>query len=97
MSAASITRRPNCPAASSSAWRSRAIVTRPTLLVADEPTGNLDTRTHEIMELLTRLNTELGLTIAMVTHEADVAGYAERTIRFLDGHVASDTKKFEVA
>ena len=76
----------------------RAIVTTPTLLVADEPTGNLDTaRTHEIMELLTQLNTELGLTIAMVTHEADVAGYAERTIRFLDGHVATDTKKFEVA
>ncbi|RWM23344.1 MAG: ABC transporter ATP-binding protein [Mesorhizobium sp.] len=76
----------------------RAIVTRPTLLVADEPTGNLDTaRTHEIMELLTRLNTELGLTIAMVTHEADVAAYAERTIRFLDGHVASDTVNLEVA
>ena len=76
----------------------RAIVTRPTLLVADEPTGNLDTaRTHEIMELLTRLNRELGLTIAMVTHEADVAAYAERTIRFLDGHVASDTARLEVA
>jgi len=76
----------------------RAIVTRPTLLVADEPTGNLDTaRTHEIMELLTRLNTELGLTIAMVTHEADVADYAERTIRFLDGHVASDSMNLEVA
>ncbi|MFD1982813.1 ABC transporter ATP-binding protein [Mesorhizobium newzealandense] len=76
----------------------RAIVTRPTLLVADEPTGNLDTaRTHEIMELLTQLNTELGLTIAMVTHEADVAGYAERTIHFLDGHVASDSKNLEVA
>jgi putative ABC transport system ATP-binding protein len=76
----------------------RAIVTRPTLLVADEPTGNLDTaRTHEIMELLTQLNTELGLTIAMVTHEADVAGYAERTIRFVDGHVASDTNKLEMA
>jgi len=76
----------------------RAIVTRPTLLVADEPTGNLDTaRTHEIMELLTRLNRELGLTIAMVTHEADVADYAERTIRFLDGHVASDSSRLEVA
>ncbi|ESY49502.1 ABC transporter ATP-binding protein [Mesorhizobium sp. RSR380A] len=75
----------------------RAIVTRPTLLVADEPTGNLDTaRTHEIMELLTRLNRELGLTIAMVTHEADVADYAERTIRFLDGHVASDSKRLEI-
>jgi len=76
----------------------RAIVTRPTLLVADEPTGNLDTaRTHEIMELLTRLNAELGLSIVMVTHEADVADYAGRTIRFLDGHVASDTEKAEEA
>ncbi|TIQ37622.1 MAG: ABC transporter ATP-binding protein [Mesorhizobium sp.] len=76
----------------------RAIVTKPTLLVADEPTGNLDTaRTHEIMELLTRLNAELGLTIVMVTHEADVADYAERTVRFLDGHVASDTTKAEAA
>ncbi|RWP20901.1 MAG: ABC transporter ATP-binding protein [Mesorhizobium sp.] len=75
----------------------RAIVTRPTLLVADEPTGNLDTaRTHEIMELLTRLNTELGLTVAMVTHEADVAAYAARTIRFLDGDVASDAMNLEV-
>ncbi|TPK47671.1 ABC transporter ATP-binding protein [Mesorhizobium sp. B2-5-4] len=76
----------------------RAIVTRPTLLVADEPTGNLDTaRTHEIMELLTRLNKELGLTVAMVTHEADVAEYAERTIRFLDGYVVSDTRNMETA
>ena len=74
----------------------RAIVTRPTLLVADEPTGNLDTaRSHEIMELLTRLNTELGLTVVMVTHEADVAAYAQRTIRFLDGKVASDTARLE--
>jgi putative ABC transport system ATP-binding protein len=76
----------------------RAIVTRPTLLVADEPTGNLDTaRTHEIMELLTRLNAELGLSVVMVTHEADVADYAGRTIRFVDGHVASDILKAEEA
>ncbi|OJU35914.1 MAG: macrolide ABC transporter ATP-binding protein, partial [Rhizobiales bacterium 68-8] len=53
----------------------RAIVTRPALLVADEPTGNLDTaRSHEIMELLTELNREQGLTVLMVTHEADIAG-----------------------
>ncbi|KQZ81433.1 macrolide ABC transporter ATP-binding protein [Mesorhizobium sp. Root157] len=71
----------------------RAIVTRPTLVVADEPTGNLDTaRSHEIMELLTQLNVDLGLTIVMVTHEVDVATYAQRTIGFLDGHVASDTR-----
>ncbi|MDQ2703769.1 MAG: ABC transporter ATP-binding protein [Pseudomonadota bacterium] len=76
----------------------RAIVTRPTLLVADEPTGNLDTaRSHEIMDLLTRLNEDFGLTIVMVTHEADIAAHAQRTIRFLDGHVASDTLKLEAA
>ena len=76
----------------------RAIVTRPTLLVADEPTGNLDTaRSHEIMDLLTRLNEDLGLTVVMVTHEADIAAYAQRTVRFLDGHVASDTLKLEAA
>jgi putative ABC transport system ATP-binding protein len=49
------------------------------------------------MELLAKLNTELGLTIVMVTHEADVAGYAERTIRFLDGRVASDSQTLEMA
>lgn len=76
----------------------RAIVSRPTLLVADEPTGNLDTaRSHEIMELLTTLNAELGLTIVMVTHEADIAAYAQRTIGFLDGRIASDTRRLEVA
>ena len=76
----------------------RAIVTRPTLLVADEPTGNLDTsRTHEIMHLLTDLNRETGLTIVMVTHEADVAEYAHRTISFLDGRVSSDTARMEIA
>jgi putative ABC transport system ATP-binding protein len=69
----------------------RAIVTRPTLLVADEPTGNLDTqRSHEIMELLTSLNRDNGLTIVMVTHEADIAAYADRTVRFLDGHITQD-------
>ncbi|WP_315923712.1 ABC transporter ATP-binding protein [Mesorhizobium sp. SP-1A] len=74
----------------------RAIVTRPTLLVADEPTGNLDTaRSHEIMELVTRLNRDLGLTVVMVTHEPDIAAYAQRTIGFLDGHVASDTMNAE--
>ena len=76
----------------------RAIVSRPTLLVADEPTGNLDTaRTHEIMGLLASLNRDMGLTIVMVTHEADVAAFAWRTIRFLDGHVASDSLNAEMA
>lgn len=76
----------------------RAIVTSPTLLVADEPTGNLDTqRSHEIMDLLTALNRDSGLTIVMVTHEADIATYAERTIRFLDGHIAGDSVTAEAA
>ncbi len=69
----------------------RAIVTDPLVLLADEPTGNLDTRTSgEIMELVTRLNHEQGITVVMVTHEPDIAGYARRAIRFLDGRVASD-------
>jgi putative ABC transport system ATP-binding protein len=76
----------------------RAIVTRPALLVADEPTGNLDTaRSHEIMELLTELNREQGLTVLMVTHEADIAGYADRIVSFLDGHIVSDSLKAEAA
>lgn len=66
----------------------RAIVTRPALLLADEPTGNLDTaRGHEIMELLTGFNRELGVTIVMVTHEAEIAAYAGRTLHFVDGRV----------
>jgi putative ABC transport system ATP-binding protein len=69
----------------------RAIVTDPLLLLADEPTGNLDTaRSHEIMELLTHLNQDRGITVAMVTHEADMARYARREIRFVDGAIASD-------
>ena len=70
----------------------RAIVTDPAVLVADEPTGNLDTRTsREILNLLTSLNQDRGITIIMVTHEADMAAFARRTIRFVDGRVAADT------
>jgi putative ABC transport system ATP-binding protein len=66
----------------------RAIVTEPAVLLADEPTGNLDTaRSLEIMELLTRFNQELGITIVMVTHEAEMADYARRVVHFLDGLV----------
>jgi putative ABC transport system ATP-binding protein len=66
----------------------RAIVTQPAVLLADEPTGNLDTRMgREIMELLTRLNRDQGITVIMVTHEADMAAYARRVIRFLDGRI----------
>jgi putative ABC transport system ATP-binding protein len=69
----------------------RAIVTEPALLLADEPTGNLDTaRSHEIMQLLTRLNAEQGITIVMVTHEADMAAFARRVVHFKDGHVEHD-------
>ena len=70
----------------------RAIVTNPLVLLADEPTGNLDTaRSREIMELLSGLNKTRGLTIAMVTHEADMAAFAKRTIRFIDGKIESDS------
>lgn len=66
----------------------RAIVTRPALLLADEPTGNLDTaRGHEVMELLSEFNSQLGITIVMVTHEAEIAAYAGRTLRFVDGEL----------
>ena len=69
----------------------RAIVTEPSLLLADEPTGNLDSaRSHEIMELLTTLNLERGITVLMVTHEADMAAYAHRIVHFRDGVVADD-------
>jgi putative ABC transport system ATP-binding protein len=70
----------------------RAIVTEPRVLLADEPTGNLDThRSQEIMELLWRLNAEQGITVLMVTHEPDMAAYAKRIVRFVDGVVESDT------
>jgi len=69
----------------------RAIVTEPEVLFADEPTGNLDTaRSHEIMDLLTGLNRDQGVTIVMVTHEPDMAAYARRIVYFLDGLVESD-------
>jgi putative ABC transport system ATP-binding protein len=69
----------------------RALVTRPTVLLADEPTGNLDTqRGREIMELLAALNRERGITVLMVTHEPEMAAYARRVVRFVDGRVASN-------
>ncbi|APO67617.1 ABC transporter ATP-binding protein [Rhizobium gallicum] len=69
----------------------RAIVTEPALLLADEPTGNLDTKTSaEIMDLMTRLNREQGITIVMVTHEPDIAAYAERILRFVDGKLEAE-------
>ena len=69
----------------------RAIVTEPAVLFADEPTGNLDTqRSQEIMELLRSLNVNHGITVLMVTHEPDMAAYARRLVRFVDGRIESD-------
>lgn len=69
----------------------RALVNEPELLLADEPTGNLDTRTSiEIVEVLQRLNRERGITIVLITHEPDIAEYAERVIAVRDGRVISD-------
>jgi putative ABC transport system ATP-binding protein len=70
----------------------RALVTEPDVIFADEPTGNLDrARGHEVMELFAKLNEEHGITIVLVTHDNDIAAYAKRHIRFIDGRVASDT------
>ena len=69
----------------------RAIVTGPAVLLADEPTGNLDTvRSNEIMEVLIKLNRYKGITIVMITHESDMAHYADRQVHFLDGLVVLD-------
>jgi putative ABC transport system ATP-binding protein len=71
----------------------RAIVTEPRVLLADEPTGNLDSaRSHEIMELLDRLNREQGITVLMVTHEPDMAGYARRIVHFRDGRIEREER-----
>ncbi len=68
----------------------RAMVTRPKVLIADEPTGNLDTkRGHEIMELITTFNKQ-GITVIMVTHEEDIAAYASRTIYLRDGMIEKE-------
>ncbi|HLB61007.1 MAG TPA: macrolide ABC transporter ATP-binding protein, partial [Patescibacteria group bacterium] len=70
----------------------RALVMNPSLILADEPTGNLDSQTsHEIMDFLKSIN-EKGRTIVLITHEADIARYAKRIIRLLDGKIISDTK-----
>ncbi len=76
----------------------RAIVTRPAVLLADEPTGNLDTaRSREIMDLLTSFNSDQGITIVMVTHEHDMAAYARRIVRFVDGMVEGTGNDREAA
>ncbi|MGD2075998.1 MAG: ABC transporter ATP-binding protein [Gammaproteobacteria bacterium] len=72
----------------------RAMVTGPAVLLADEPTGNLDmARSHEIMQLISALNREEGITLIMVTHEPDMAAYARRMLHFLDGRIQSDASE----
>jgi len=69
----------------------RALVTDPKLILADEPTGNLDTQTgEEIMKIFQKLNADHGITVVLVTHESDIARYARRLIRVIDGRIADD-------
>jgi len=71
----------------------RALVNNPALILADEPTGNLDSQTSvELMTLFRHLNKENGITIVMVTHEADIAAYAERRVSFKDGLIVKDDR-----
>ena len=69
----------------------RALVNQPAILLADEPTGNLDSKTsEEIMGIFQRLNQDLGITVIMITHEADIASFAQRVILFRDGKIVDD-------
>ena len=71
----------------------RALITEPAILLADEPTGNLDSESSiEIMRLLARLNGE-GRTIVLITHEPDIAAFAGRVVRLRDGHIVSDQRQ----
>ena len=71
----------------------RALINDPAILLADEPTGNLDSRTSvEILAIFQRLNRENGITVILVTHEADVAAYTSRTILFRDGRITKDER-----
>jgi putative ABC transport system ATP-binding protein len=71
----------------------RAIATNPAIILADEPTGNLDsTATHEVMEIFSQLNAE-GRTVVLITHEDDVAAYARRIVRLRDGHIIDDHRR----
>ena len=71
----------------------RALVNNPALILADEPTGNLDSRTSvEVMEIFQRLNRERRITLVLVTHEPDIASYADRVVVFKDGRVKKDSK-----
>jgi putative ABC transport system ATP-binding protein len=69
----------------------RALVNHPALILADEPTGNLDSRTSvEVMEIFQRLNRERNMTLVLVTHETDIAQYADRVVVFKDGRISKD-------
>jgi taurine transport system ATP-binding protein len=69
----------------------RALINNPSILLADEPTGNLDTRTSiEVMGIFQRLNQERGITVVLITHEMDIAEYGTRTVTFRDGQVVAD-------
>jgi putative ABC transport system ATP-binding protein len=69
----------------------RALINNPSIVLADEPTGNLDTRTSvEVMEIFQRLNEEQGITVILITHEHDIADYAKRVISFRDGKIVTD-------
>ena len=69
----------------------RALVTNPAVILADEPTGALDSKTSvDLMEMLVRLNAERGITMVLVTHDAEVAAYTRRVIRMRDGRIVSD-------
>jgi len=69
----------------------RALITDPSILLADEPTGNLDSRTSiEVMGIFQRLNRERGITVLVITHEADIAEYATRILSFRDGQIVTD-------
>ena len=69
----------------------RALVNQPSILLADEPTGNLDSRTSiEVMEIFQHLNKDIGITIIMITHEQDIASFAKRNIHFRDGEIVED-------
>jgi putative ABC transport system ATP-binding protein len=69
----------------------RALINNPSILLADEPTGNLDTKTSiEVMGLFQRLNLERGITVLLITHETDIAEYGTRIVTFRDGHVVAD-------
>jgi putative ABC transport system ATP-binding protein len=75
----------------------RAIATNPAMILADEPTGNLDTKaTHEVMEIFGRLNAD-GRTVVMITHEDDVASHAKRVVRLVDGEMVDDHRQGPVA